>query len=242
MHNSYHIGAVVPAAGSGNRMNSPLKKQFLELEGKEVLEWTLINLLEDQVIDEVVLVVPTEEVSQTKYKVSKWIETYSFSQNIKVVSGGKTRQDSVYKGIEELSPEVDVVAVHDGVRPFVDKQWLRNNLDQLNAYDGIVAAIPAVDTLKTVDENQMVISTLERSVVWQIQTPQVFWRDVLYKSYENAAEKGFSGTDDASLVEWAGGKIKLCSCNRFNIKITTPEDLIFGEAIIKQNKAQKELL
>lgn len=242
MHKSYHVGAVIPAAGSGNRMNSPLKKQFLVLEGKEVLEWTLINLLNDSIIDEVIIVVPHEEVAETARKTTEWKKLYSFLQLFKVVPGGETRQASVNEGIRQLSPDIDIAVVHDGVRPFVEKNWLRENLDQLSEADAIVAATPAVDTVKMVDENQIVTNTLDRSTLWQIQTPQVFWKKTLEKAHQNAFETGFQGTDDAGLVERIGGRVKLCKSGRFNIKITTPEDLVFGEAIIKNNQKYKETI
>lgn len=237
VYNGKRIGAIIPAAGIGQRMKRTGHKQFLTVGGKEILEWTLYNLMKTVTIDEVWIIAPQASIEELKDKIKRWNILYDFNRPIHVRPGGETRQASVFKGLSYIDNSVDWVVVHDGVRPFVDSSWLENNLHHMSDSDAVVAAIPSIDTLKQVDERGYVVSTLDRSCVWQIQTPQVFVYKELLAAHYKAIESMFEATDDAGLVERLGYKVMLCEANRNNIKITTPEDLVFAEAIINSLKA-----
>lgn len=233
MYDGKKIGAIIPAAGMGNRMKTTEKKQFMMLENREILEWTLINILKSETIDMIWVVVPLESVCVVEVKVAKWIEKYGFIQPINVIEGGSNRQESVYKAINCIPSSFEWVVVHDGVRPFVDSKWLDRNLNHMTEFDSIVSATPSTDTLKIVDTSHIVQKTLNRDEIWSVQTPQVFKREILKDVHEKAKKDNFFGTDDASLMEKYNYKVLLCEGEKSNIKITSPMDLIIGRAILE---------
>ncbi len=232
MYDGKKIGAVIPAAGMGSRMKTSEKKQFMLLENREILEWTLIHILKSETIDMIWVVVPSEFVRLVEDKVANWIEKYAFRQPIYVIEGGKNRQESVYKAIKCIPESFEWIVVHDGVRPFVDSSWLDINLVHMSRFDSIVSALQSTDTLKIVDESHIVKQTLNRDEIWSVQTPQVFRREVLKAVHEKAIKDDFFGTDDASLLEKYNYKVLLCEGEKSNIKITSPMDLVFGRAIL----------
>jgi len=220
--------ALIPAAGAGIRMGGNIPKQFLKLKGKPIIAHTLSRLEECEGINEVVLVLPGDEV---KYCQKDIIDHYGFQKIKKIVPGGEKRQDSVYLGLETM-PACDIVLVHDGVRPFVTASLLEETIIQADNYDACIVGVPAKDTIKTVSSRLEVIKTLKRKMVWIIQTPQTFRYDILKKAYQQAYQDGFYGTDDASLVERLGVRIKVIEGSYRNIKITTPEDLTMAKNIL----------
>ncbi|MDW7662998.1 MAG: 2-C-methyl-D-erythritol 4-phosphate cytidylyltransferase [Bacillota bacterium] len=232
MYDGKKIGAVIPAAGMGSRMKTSEKKQFMLLENREILEWTLIHILKSETIDVIWVVVPSEFVRLVEDKVANWIEKYGFKQPIYVIEGGKNRQESVYKAIKYIPESFEWIVVHDGVRPFVDSSWLDRNLVHMSSFDSIVSALQSTDTLKIVDESHVVQKTLNRDEIWSVQTPQVFRLEVLRAVHDKAIKDGFFGTDDASLMEKYNYKVLLCEGEKSNIKITSPMDLVFGRAIL----------
>lgn len=232
MYKGKKIGAIIPAAGMGSRMKATEKKQFMLLENREILEWTLVHILKSETIDEIWVVVPLESVILVDEKVAKWVKMHSFKQPINVVAGGANRQESVYKAIKSIPESFDWIVVHDGVRPFLDSFWLDRNLDHMRNFDSIVSALPSTDTLKIADVSHVVQTTLNRDEIWSVQTPQVFRREALIKAHEDALKDDFIGTDDASLMERYNYKVLLCEGEKTNIKITSPMDLIIGKAIL----------
>jgi len=226
------VAVIIPAAGAGSRMGTVQRKQFLNLRGKEVLEWTLCHLLEDESIDAIWIAAPGSELASISKKIKQWQKKDEFKIPIYLTEGGETRQESVFKALMNIPERFKYVAVHDGVRPFPPKGWIGSNLKLLSEVAGVSAAIPAVDTLMRVDASAQVLETLVRSEVWAIQTPQLFEREVLMKAHFRAIEDQFTGTDDAGLVERIDGKIQLKMGSLYNIKITTPLDLVIGEAIL----------
>lgn len=156
------------------------------------------------------------------------------SKIIAVAKGGPERQDSVYNALKLLPPGAKTVLVHDGARPFVTPAFIRRLIKALGGFDGVVPALPPKDTIKEVSEKGTVVATLRRDALVSVQTPQVFSRDVLLNAYEKAMASGFYSTDDAALVEALGGKIKVVRGLAENIKITTPEDIAFAEALLKR--------
>lgn len=232
MYEGKQIGAIIPAAGMGSRMQSGEKKQFMVLENREILEWTLVHILKLDTIDVVWVVVPKEAIGSVEEKIKKWQKFYGFIQPIHIVEGGIDRQQSVYKALKCIPDTVEWIVVHDGVRPFVDIKWLDRNLKYMTEFDSIVSALPSTDTLKVVDVSNVVRTTLNRQEIWSVQTPQVFKHSALKRVHEMALKDGFSGTDDASLMEKYEYKVLLCEGEKSNIKITSPMDLILGQAIL----------
>jgi 2-C-methyl-D-erythritol 4-phosphate cytidylyltransferase len=172
------------------------------------------------------------------------LEKFKFSKVKRIAPGGKERQDSVYSGLTLIDKETDVVLIHDGVRPLIEKSIVEESIRQLRGFDGVVVGVPLKDTIKEVrsqvsgvrrkGEEIIVKKTLNRSVLWAIQTPQVFKYSVLMKAYRKAMDERFYSTDDSAIVEKYGGKVKAIMGSYSNIKITTPEDLDIAELLLRK--------
>ena len=150
-----------------------------------------------------------------------------------VVFGGSERQYSIANALKILSQTTDIVLVHDGARPLVNTQCINNVIQAATVHQAAVVAVPVKDTIKTVNDSGTVTGTPERHTLWSIQTPQGFNANILRQAYEQAAQDGYLGTDDASLVERIGARVKIVDGSYENIKVTTPEDLIIAEALMK---------
>ncbi|MFP4453042.1 MAG: 2-C-methyl-D-erythritol 4-phosphate cytidylyltransferase [Desulfobacterales bacterium] len=221
--------AVIVAAGRGKRMNLPVAKQFLEIGGKPLFVRTLAVFAVHPRISRIQLVVPQEDVDFCKSRIS---DELAGKSDIGVTAGGKKRQDSVYQGLLALKdPAEKIVLIHDGVRPFVTPELISACIDGAAEIGACIAAIPASDTLKRVDSGNRITETLPRDSIWLAQTPQAFSLDLIKSAYEKAMAEGFSGTDDASLVERTGRQVKIIEGSLFNIKITAPGDLEIAEQI-----------
>ena len=221
-------GVVIVAAGTGSRMNMGINKQFIKLEGKEVIVYTIEKFYNNHNIDDIVVVVKESEAEFFKKEI---IEKYNF-ENIKIAYGGKERQDSVYNGLKLLDEKCDVVLIHDGARPFVSNKTVDTCIEEAKEHKAIVVGVPVKDTIKVIDNNNNIVDTPNRSVLWAVQTPQTFDYNILLNAYEDAFESGFYGTDDAMLVERIGHKVKMVEGSYNNIKITTKEDLNIGSQIL----------
>lgn len=225
------IGVIIPAAGSGQRMNHAVKKQFILLEGEPILYHTLKHFLLGDPFKRIVLVCPEPERLAVQSLVDRLLLETNYKGDVTVVCGGETRQASVYNGILALG-QCAFVIVHDGVRPFVSLEGLHSNWSMLERYGGITVGTPVIDTIKRVAD-QTVIETIDRSQLWAVQTPQVFKYALLKACHEKANAEGFLGTDDASLLEYYNEKVGVYPGHRENIKITTPYDLMVAEWLIK---------
>lgn len=223
------VSAIIPAAGQGKRMGREKNKQFLLLGQKPVLAHTLTVFQESPLIEEIVVVAAPGEVDYCRLEV---VEKYNFSKVTKIITGGKERQNSVYNGLLALSHQPHLVVIHDGARPFLSREILEQSIEVSLKTGGAVVAVPVKDTIKVVNQEKMVESTPDRSILWAVQTPQTFNYSLLLQAYEEAAKEGFLGTDDASLVERMGAKVTVVPGSYENFKITTPEDLLLGEAIL----------
>lgn len=231
-----HI-AVVLAAGAGKRMNSRIQKQYLLLEEKPVLYYSL-KTFEESFIDEIILVV---EDGWQEYCKTNIIEKYRFGKVSSIVAGGKERYHSVYCGLKAVK-ECDYVYIHDGARPFITQEILERARKQVKKSLACVVGMPVKDTIKMANSVGEVESTLPRKSLWQIQTPQVFAFPIIKEAYEKlmekeaGAEKEFPEiTDDAMVAEtFLGQKVTLAEGSYENIKITTPEDLILGRAFLNK--------
>lgn len=221
--------AVIVSAGKGHRLPGEKKKQFLSLAGKPILCHTLDKFEACPSIDFIHLVVGQEDMDYTLKEV---VEAHGYRKISKIVPGGKLRQDSVKNGIDTLSREVDVVAIHDGVRPFVTQRMIEESIQAAKQFKAAVVATPVKETIKMVSPERTVLKTLDRESLWQVQTPQTFQLDVIREALHKAAEDGFIGTDDASLVERIGIKVYILPGSYTNIKITTPEDLMLAHLIL----------
>lgn len=232
MNNDSIVSAIIVAAGKGNRMGSQISKQFLLLEGKEILAHTVGQFEQFSRINEIVLVSGKNEIEDVR----TMVKSYGWQKVAAVVAGGKERQDSVKCGLHALSYQSEIVLIHDGVRPFVTEEMIESSIDAAQKYDGCVLGVQVKDTLKICDQNGFVLETPQRSSLWQIQTPQTFRREFIEKAYAKAEQGGFVGTDDASVAEFAGMKIKVIQGSYQNIKITTKEDLLIGACFLKEEK------
>lgn len=228
--------AIIPAAGRSERMRSNRNKQFMVLDGEMVLSHTIDVFQKCAKIDKIIIVVNENEID---FCWDAIVEKHCFDKVVSVVAGGKERQDSVMNGLREIPPETTMVIIHDGARPFVTLRIIENAIEALNGYSGVIVGIPLKDTIKRVNEKNEVLETLDRDTLISVQTPQVFTPEELMKAYQRARMDEFYGTDDALLVERAGGRIKIIEGSYENIKITTPEDIVLAEAILKKREVGK---
>lgn len=234
--------AIVLAAGRGSRMGTKVQKQYLEIQGKPVLYYSLNAFEQSDIIDEIVLVVGE---AQEAYCQAEIVDKYKFSKVRKIVLGGRERYESVYLGLASLAEEsVDYVFIHDGARLFVDEDVLNRAYQTVKECDACVVGMPSKDTIKVVDEKNIVLETPERKYLWQVQTPQVFAYELIKGAYFELMEQTeIKVTDDAMVLEQVKGiPVKLVEGSYENIKITTPEDLFVAEAflnkrLIKNKKA-----
>jgi len=227
------ISAVIVAAGKGSRMKMDINKQYVEIGGVPVLART-IQVFEDcSMVDEIVVVVNEQDIFYCKEHI---VDEFGFTKIKKLVSGGATRQNSVYNGILEVSERCDIVLIHDGARPFILEESIIESIYAAQEYGASCVAVPVKDTIKIADSEGFVERTLDRSLLWSIQTPQTFRLELIMQAHKKAAESGFIGTDDAVLVERLGHRLKLVMGSYDNIKITTREDLALAEAIISSRE------
>ena len=225
--------AVIVAAGKGKRMGTEISKQFLPLGGKEILAHTVKKFEKAEKIRDIILVTGEDSLQD----VQEMAQEYGWEKIRVIVAGGKERQDSVWNGLQEVSEDTEIVLIHDGVRPFVTEDILNGSIETALEMGGCVAGVPAKDTIKVCNRENIAVATPDRSTLWQIQTPQTFRRERIIKAYEQAKADGFVGTDDASLAEHSGYPVKVITGSYRNIKITTKEDLLIGEAFLKEEQA-----
>jgi len=232
------IAAIIPAAGIGKRMGRQTPKPYLVLAGKPILAHTLEIFEKVKEVDEVTLVVHPDELDYCQEQV---LSRYTFKKVLRLVPGGKERQDSVYHALKALQNEDDleIILVHDGVRPFITTDQIRRVLEAARQYGGAVLGLPAQDTLKRVDPQGHIHQTLERKDIWQIQTPQAFQAPLLWRAFVEAYSRNYYGTDEASLVEDLHQTVVVIPGSPWNLKITTPEDLQLAEAILPLIRREK---
>jgi len=225
------VAALVPAAGSGVRMGTDTKKQYLTLDGIPILGHVLKKLEASTVIDSVVVIVnPGEE----EYCRTAVVDALGVRKVAAIVPGGKERQDSVYNGLLALSADTSIVVIHDGVRPVINHGILQAVVQAAETYGAAICAVPVKDTVKLVGEDGFVARTLPRGRLWLIQTPQAFRYETIMEAYKKARTEKFFATDDAGLVEFSGKPVKIVPGSYKNIKITTPEDLVMVSVFLQE--------
>ena len=207
------------------------KKPYLELLGKPILTHTIGVFDRSAVVDTIFVIVDEMDFDACQSVV---IEPYDFQKVASLVPGGETRQDSVFNGLKMLPDDTDFVVVHDGVRPFVTDEMIFTCLEAAADWGAAVVAVPVKDTIKITDTDGFVVDTPDRSQLWAIQTPQIFRRDLLLEAHQYAQRKQLQLTDDAALVEQLGFKVKCVMGSYGNLKITTPEDLIVAETLMRE--------
>jgi 2-C-methyl-D-erythritol 4-phosphate cytidylyltransferase len=222
------MGVVIVAAGKGSRMLTAMSKQYLLLGGRSILVHTLQLFQNIQEVDHIVLVVGESDLDRCR----QYVRDYKLSKVLRVLTGGKERQDSVKHGLDALSSGTEWVLVHDGVRPFVAPEQVVACWHKALEQEAAVLAVPVKDTIKIVDKAGEIQSTPDRKSLWAIQTPQAFRVSLLQEAHEQAQRVGFVGTDDAMLVERMGKPVHVVEGDYYNIKITTPDDLPWAEWIL----------
>ena len=222
--------AIVLAAGSGKRMNSKVHKQYLIIQDRPVLYYSL-KAFEDSAVDEIVLVVGKGE---EKFCRKEIVDKYGISKVKAIVEGGKERYHSVFEGLKQTS-DADYVLIHDGARPFVNQDIIRRCMQEVQKYQACVVGMPVKDTIKIADEGGYAKQTPDRKNVWMIQTPQTFSYALIYEAYEEMLKTEETAiTDDAMVLERIKGKkSKLIEGSYRNIKITTPEDLLIANVYLQ---------
>ncbi len=226
--------AIIPAAGFGTRMGADIPKQFLELAGEPILVRTLRVFLAHPGIHSIMVVLPPEHLQSGKEQLLPFL-TQSQQRKIRYTAGGETRQQSVRNGMEALPESVGRILVHDGARPMVTAAIIDRCLTGIDEHGAVIAAVPVKDTLKEV-EHAEIIGTVDRDRIWQAQTPQGMDRHLLERAYEYADSTGFTGTDEASLLEHAGASVSVVMGGEENIKITRPDDLKISTGLLREHQ------
>jgi len=225
-------GVVIVAAGSGKRMGGQRNKLWLPLAGEPILAHTVRLFATHRDVDQIVLVVSEQDHADVR----KWLQKEAIQ--LTVVLGGAERQDSVRNGLGALSENCTYVLVHDAARPFVTREQISEMIKQVEHDQATIMAVPVKDTIKVVGSTGIVEATPARESLWAVQTPQAFRMSLLREAHEAAQCAGKVGTDDAMLVEWLGHSVTVVQGSYENIKITTPDDLWFGEEILRKRKGE----
>lgn len=236
MKNKTRTAAIVLAAGKGSRMHMDIQKQYAEILGRPVIAHTL-DSFEASEVDEIILVVGEGEIPFAREQI---VERFGYKKVSRIVTGGKERYESVYEGLC-AAQDITYALIHDGARAFITLELIAQCIRDVKRYDACVMAVPVKDTIKIVDEEQYSISTPDRSVMWQMQTPQCFRLSEIREAYRQMLENGDTTmTDDAMVMEKYGSRrVKMIMGSYENIKLTTPGDFILGEAILQNMKKQE---
>lgn len=226
---------IVVAAGAGRRIGGEVAKTFLPIAGRPLLLRTLDQLFSTSIVDQVILVIAAGEMERCASLLRSDAE--SRTRPWLLQTGGATRQHSARRGLEKVGSDTDIVIIHDGARPFASAALIERCVAAALDKGAAVAGLPTRDTIKKVSVDGRVQATLERSSLWEIQTPQGFRRELIVAAHEKAAREGFEATDDAMVVEWMGEPVFVVEGERLNFKITVPEDVRLAELLIREGQA-----
>ena len=225
------IQAIIPAAGAGRRLKTSVPKPFIEINDKPMIVHTLSIFERCQQVSSVVLVVPQDQMAEFE----KLISAHKLHKVIRIVAGGDTRRKSVYNGLQVIDHDTDIVLVHDGARPLADAGLIDRVLSSSLNENAVVIGVPLKPTVKRIDPEAMLVKeTIARHNLWEIQTPQIFKKDILIKAHEQNGSS--EATDDAMLVEKLGIKVRIVEGSYDNIKVTTPEDVALAEFFMNRKK------
>lgn len=232
--------AIIVAGGSGERFGDPRGKQFVELCGLPIMAWSILAFDRAPSVGHIVVVCPHGRPDEVRRDV---LAGLALRCEVTLALAGATRQDSVFAGLVAMPPDYDLVAIHDGARPLVEVESIERCIATLRADESLAGTILAsreTDTLKLCDSTGMIMATPDRSNCWCAQTPQVFRAQQVFAAHKAAVWDDFAGTDDASLVEHHGGRVRVVEAPRDNIKITVPEDLALAEATLARRLERGE--
>ena len=208
----YHV--IIPASGSGERFRSRIPKQFVKLFGKELITYTIRKFNSINSVESIVITTKKEYFKRLQII----IKGNKFHKVSNIVLGGATRHDSVFNGLRAIIPTDDCyVIIHDAVRPFITQKKIKEMMKVVKDCKAVIPGLKINDTIKEVNNSNIVKRTVPRKYLWEVQTPQIFKYDILWKS--------FKGTDESSIVENAGYKVKIIEGEKTNIKVTTKDDL-----------------
>jgi 2-C-methyl-D-erythritol 4-phosphate cytidylyltransferase len=227
--------ALIPAAGSGMRMGSTIKKPYLLLANRPMLYHTLAALDRAPSVGRIIIAVAPGEEACCETEV---VRKFPFKKNMTIIAGGEVRQESVRRLLEQVPQDAALVLIHDGARPLITVDLIERALAETKKWQATVAAVPVKDTIQATDEAGFIQQTLPREQLWSIQTPQTFELQLIREAHQKAIKDGFIGTDEGSLVTRLGRPVKIIMGAYDNIKVTTPEDLIFAEALLKRRETQ----
>jgi 2-C-methyl-D-erythritol 4-phosphate cytidylyltransferase len=227
------VFAIIPAAGTGVRMGGATPKQFLSLEGVPIFVHTLRKFVAADAIDEIILALRPEDMERAQTDVDR----EHFAKPVRLVCGGATRQETVARALAEAPPATELVVVHDAVRPFIELEMIQRVVEAARKDGAVILGIPSVDTVKQV-EHYTILGTIPRERIVLAQTPQAFRYGIIQEAFARAAEDGFNGTDESSLVERLGHTVTVLMGSDRNIKITKPSDLPLARLYIAQEREQ----
>ena len=225
------VSAIVLAAGKGSRMKSDKAKQFMEINGKPMLYYSL-KVFDASVVDEIVLVTRGSDIDYVREEI---VEKYGFQKVRRIVSGGKERFNSVNNGIKACDKRNKIIMIHDAARPCISNRMILDSISAARRYKACTVAMPVKDTIKVVDEDGFAVDTPDRRTLYQIQTPQTFDRKTLEEAYERLRISGDTDiTDDTMIVErYLDISSKMIEGSYENIKVTTPEDIAIAEIYLR---------
>ena len=224
----FKVAAVIAAGGAGTRMTSAVPKQFLELAGKPILLHTVERVVSLKNVIQVVIALPARQISPAR----AMLRSQKWRVPVRCVGGGATRQESVHRGVSHAASQADVILVHDAVRPLCDSETMQRVLEAAWQTGGAVPGLPAAETIQRVSRRGRVLTTPPREQLFAIQTPQCFHAGILRSALERAHKAGFLGTDESSVVRWAGYPVAVVPGSPTNIKITHPFDLEVAELLV----------
>ncbi|MBQ3264370.1 MAG: 2-C-methyl-D-erythritol 4-phosphate cytidylyltransferase [Ruminococcus sp.] len=222
--------AIIVAAGDSTRMGYKLSKQLIPLNGHAAIEYTIKAFQSCALIDEIIVVARSKDIDDIAHI------AFQFKKVSSVTAGGSTRVESVRKGIKAADKRVTHYAIHDGARVLITPAQIEKVLNAAYSSGAAALGTPVTDTVKVVDENGVIISTPDRSSMWAVQTPQVFEKELYRRAMKNALESGLNVTDDCSMVEAIGEKVRIVRGEYSNIKLTTPSDITVAEAFLAKRK------
>lgn len=227
------VKVIIPASGTGSRLGHSIPKQFLKINGEEILALTIRKFHEFKQTDEIIISASEKYFKRIKSIVRK----NNFFKVTKIVEGGKLRQDSVLNALLSLDCKYDdIIMVHDAVRPFISGKKIKEIISETVKSDCVIPGLPVSDTIKMTGKNHFILNTVERENLWTVQTPQAFRYDILLKSFLLAVKQNFKGTDEASVVTNAGYKVKIIKGEFKNFKITLKEDMKIARELFKKIK------
>jgi 2-C-methyl-D-erythritol 4-phosphate cytidylyltransferase/2-C-methyl-D-erythritol 2,4-cyclodiphosphate synthase len=230
------VAAVIAAGGTGTRMNASIPKQFLYLGDKPIFVHTIDLISSLEAVFQIILTLPEEHIPVATEILSR----HRLRVPVQCIAGGINRQESVHHGVLHVDPEAEIIMVHDAVRPACDQNTMLRVLEAARKKGAAIPGLPATETIQRVSRKGRVLATPAREELFAIQTPQAFHREILQSALDKARSAGFIGTDESSVVRWAGHTVYVVPGSPENIKITRPMDLEIAERLISGNLRKED--